>query len=138
VRTLADDLLEGAIDLHAHIHPQLRLEEPGRVLDHEWARAARSAEMRGFAMKSHLWPTMGQARILSELFPGTAALGTVTLNGNVGGLCPFTAESAVMLGARCIWMPPSRRPTISGSAPTPRASPPPSAPLLLGAAAPEG
>ncbi len=105
MRTLADDLLEGAIDLHAHIYPQLRLEEPGRVLDHEWARAARSAGMRGFAMKSHLWPTMGQARVLSELFPGTAALGTLTLNGNVGGLCPFTAESAVMLGARCIWMP---------------------------------
>jgi hypothetical protein len=61
VRTRADDLLEGAIDLHAHIHPQLLLNESGRVLDHEWAKAARDTGMRGFAMKSHLWPTMGQA-----------------------------------------------------------------------------
>ncbi len=105
MRTLADDLLEGSIDLHAHIHPQLRLEEPGRVLDHEWARAARDAGMRGFMMKSHLWPTMGQARLLNDLFPGVTALGAITLNNNVGGFCPFAAESAVKLGARCIWMP---------------------------------
>jgi len=105
MRTRADELLEGAIDLHAHIHPQLLLNESGRLLDHEWAEAARNAGMRGFAMKSHLWPTMGQARLLSEMFPGIAAIGTITLNSNVGGLCPFSAESAVKLGAGCIWMP---------------------------------
>ncbi|MEE9241384.1 MAG: DUF6282 family protein [bacterium] len=105
MRTAADELLEGAIDLHAHIFPQARLEEPGRVLDHEWARLARDAGMRGFAMKSHLWPTMAQARILSETFPGLAAIGTITLNNNVGGFCPFSAESAVKLGAKIIWMP---------------------------------
>ena len=105
MRTLADDLLEGSIDLHAHIYPQTSLGESGRLLDHEWARAARDAGMRGFAMKSHYWPTMGQARILSDTFPGLAALGTIVLNGHVGGFCPFTAESAIKLGVKIIWMP---------------------------------
>ncbi|MFP6891544.1 MAG: DUF6282 family protein [Nitrospinota bacterium] len=105
MRTLADDLLEGSIDLHAHIYPQTSLGESGRLLDHEWACAARDAGMRGFAMKSHYWPTIGQARILSETFPGLVALGTIVLNGHVGGFCPFTAESAIKLGVKIIWMP---------------------------------
>ncbi|HBK78676.1 MAG TPA: hypothetical protein DDZ83_03150 [Nitrospinae bacterium] len=105
MRTLADDLLEGSIDLHAHIYPQTSLGESGRLLDHEWAKAARDAGMRGFAMKSHYWPTIGQARILSETFPGLVALGTIVLNGHVGGFCPFTAESAIKLGVKIIWMP---------------------------------
>lgn len=105
MRTISDELLEGSVDLHAHVFPQVYLEEPGRVLDHEWAEAARRSGMRGFAMKSHLWPTMGQARILNSLYPGITALGAIVLNENVGGLSPFAAESAVRLGAKIIWMP---------------------------------
>jgi hypothetical protein len=105
VRTFSDDLLEGAIDLHAHIFPQVFVEEPGRVLDHEWAISARDCGMRGFAMKSHLWPTMAQARILNSVYSGITAFGGIVLNSNVGGLSPFAAESAVRLGANIIWMP---------------------------------
>ncbi len=105
MRTKADDLLEGAIDVHAHIFPQVFVEESGRVLDHEWAELARDAGMRGFVMKSHLWPTMAQARILNEVYPDVAAFGAIVLNANVGGLSPFAAESAVRLGAKVIWMP---------------------------------
>ncbi|MEE9274851.1 MAG: DUF6282 family protein [bacterium] len=105
MRTLADDLLEGSIDLHAHIFPQLTADEPGRVYDHEWAEAARDAGMRGFVLKSHLWPTMGQAIILNGVYPDVTALGAIVLNTNVGGLSPFAVESAVHLGVRMIWMP---------------------------------
>jgi predicted TIM-barrel fold metal-dependent hydrolase len=105
MRTLADDLLEGSIDLHAHIYPQTSLGESGRLLDHEWARAARDVGMRGFVMKSHYWPTIGQARILNETNPNLTALGSIVLNGHVGGFCPFTAESAIKLGVKIIWMP---------------------------------
>lgn len=105
MRKLADDLLEGAVDLHAHVFPQVFVDEPGRVLDHEWAEAARAAGMRAFAMKSHVWPTMAQARIINALYPGVTALGAIVLNVNVGGLSPFAAESAVRLGARIVWMP---------------------------------
>jgi len=38
--TIADDLLECSIDLHAHIFPQLFAGEFGRVLNHEWAKFA--------------------------------------------------------------------------------------------------
>lgn len=105
MRTLADDLLEGSIDLHAHIYPQTSLGESGRLLDHEWARMARDVGMRGFAMKSHYWPTMAQARILNETTPGLTALGCIVLNGHVGGFCPFTVESAIKLDVKIIWMP---------------------------------
>ncbi|MEE9256836.1 MAG: DUF6282 family protein [bacterium] len=105
MRTLADDLLEGSLDLHAHIYPQTSLGESGRLLDHEWARAAREAGMRGFAMKSHYWPTTGQARILNETYHDLTALGCIVLNGHLGGFSPFTAESAIKLGAQIIWMP---------------------------------
>ncbi|MBI3127378.1 MAG: hypothetical protein HYZ11_07220 [Candidatus Tectomicrobia bacterium] len=104
-KTQADELLEGAIDFHAHIYPQLTLEESGRVLDHEWAEVARQHGMRGFVMKSHLWPTVAQARVLSEVYPGVTAMGSIVLNTNVGGLSPFAAESAARLGAKVIWMP---------------------------------
>ena len=103
--TYADELLEGSIDLHAHIFPQLFVDEPGRVLDHEWTKSARDCGMRGFAMKSHLWPTMAQARILNSVYPGVTAFGSIVLNSNIGGLSPFAAESAVSLGAHIIWMP---------------------------------
>ena len=85
MRTLADDLLEGSIDLHAHIYPQTSLSESGRLLDHEWASTACNVGMRGFAMKSHYWPTIGQAQILSETFSELVALGAIVLNGHVGG-----------------------------------------------------
>ncbi|MDA1001722.1 MAG: DUF6282 family protein, partial [bacterium] len=105
MRTIADDLLEGSIDLHAHIFPQISEGEPGRVLDHEWAELARDCGMRGFAMKSHLWPTAGHAKILNSIYPEITALGAIVLNASVGGLSPFSVESAVRLGARIIWMP---------------------------------
>ncbi len=105
MRTPADDLLEGSMDLHAHIYPQTSLGESGRLLDHEWARMARDVGMRGFAMKSHYWPTMAQARTLNETFPGITALGGIVLNGHVGGFSPFTVESAIKLGVKIIWMP---------------------------------
>lgn len=105
MRTIADDLLEGSIDLHAHIFPQISEGEPGRVLDHEWAELARDCGMRGFVMKSHLWPTAGHAKILNCIYPEITALGAIVLNASVGGLSPFAAESAVRLGTRIIWMP---------------------------------
>ncbi|MED5580225.1 MAG: DUF6282 family protein [Nitrospinota bacterium] len=105
MRTEADELLEGSIDLHAHIFPQVFLEEPGRVRDHEWAELAMQAGMRGFVMKSHLWPTMAQASLINQVYKNFNAMGAIVLNSNVGGISPFAAESATRLGAKIIWMP---------------------------------
>ena len=105
VRTEADELLEGSIDLHAHIYPQVFIEEPGRVRDHEWAELAIQAGMRGFVMKSHLWPTMAQASLINQVYKDFNAIGSIVLNSNVGGISPFAAESATRLGAKVMWMP---------------------------------
>tara|TARA_Y100000588_G_C14264598_1_gene929238 strand:- start:1841 stop:2728 length:888 start_codon:yes stop_codon:yes gene_type:complete len=105
MRTEADELLEGSIDLHAHIFPQVFLEEPGRVRDHEWAELAIQSGMKGFVMKSHLWPTMAQASLINQVYKNFNAMGAIVLNSNVGGISPFAAESATRLGAKIIWMP---------------------------------
>ncbi len=105
MRTEADELLEGSIDLHAHIFPQVFLEEPGRVRDQEWAELAIQSGMKGFVMKSHLWPTMAQASLINQVYKNFNAMGAIVLNSNVGGISPFAAESATRLGAKIIWMP---------------------------------
>ena len=105
MRTEADELLEGSIDLHAHIFPQVFIEEPGRVRDHEWAELAIQSGMRGFVMKSHLWPTMAQASSINQVYQDFNAMGSIVLNSNVGGISPFAVESATRLGAKIIWMP---------------------------------
>lgn len=102
---IEDELMAGAIDLHAHGYPEVSLEFQGRMSDTEWARAARGMNMGGFLMKSHIWPTMERAQSLRTQFPGLLAFGSITLNPNVGGLNPWSVESAIRLGAKAVWLP---------------------------------
>jgi len=53
---IEDELLRGAIDLHAHSWPEFSLKMRGRMDDIEWARAAQAAGMRAYVMKSHVSP----------------------------------------------------------------------------------
>ncbi len=100
-----DELICGAIDLHAHGYPEVSLDFQGRVTDREWAEKARELGMGGFVIKSHVWPTMERAYSLRGDFPGLEIFGSLSLNPNVGGLSPWAVESAVQLGARVIWFP---------------------------------
>lgn len=102
---IEDELMAGAIDLHAHGYPEVSLEFQGRLSDTEWARAARDMNMGGFVMKSHIWPTMERAQSIRTQFPGLLAFGSITLNPNVGSLNPWSVESAIRLGAKALWLP---------------------------------
>ncbi|MDR0851732.1 MAG: DUF6282 family protein, partial [Clostridiales Family XIII bacterium] len=103
--TKADQLLVGAIDMHAHGYPQFSLNLPARVDDYEWAEAAADAGMAGFVIKSHMWPTMSSAYMINKLFDEITAYGSITLNDIVGGINPAYVEVAAESGAKVVFMP---------------------------------
>lgn len=100
-----DLLLEGAFDLHAHGSPEFTQAMPGRVTNVEWARLAREAGMRGFVIKSHIFPTAGTVNAIGPLFPELEIVSSITLNPPAGGLSPLSVELAIEAGARVVWMP---------------------------------
>jgi hypothetical protein len=53
-KLIEDELIAGAIDLHAHGYPEVTLKFRGRVTDHQRAKTARSLKMGGFVMISIL------------------------------------------------------------------------------------
>ena len=69
------------------------------------ARAAYEAEMKGFVLKSHDYPTAPLAYALSRMYPGLEVAGSVALNDGVGGLNPDAVRIAADLDARVVWMP---------------------------------
>jgi len=101
----ADDLLQGAIDMHFHGYPELSLDAPHRYTDEESARLMVKAGMRGFVLKSHFWPTVGSAYYLRQVVPDLEIFSSITLNSCVGGIKKWALEAAVKQGARVVWMP---------------------------------
>jgi len=103
--TQADQLLEGAIDLHCHGYPEISLDVKMRVEDLEAAQLAAEAKMKGFVLKSHMWPTVGRVYQLRNQIKGIEVWPSITLNSSVGGFSPWATESALKQGAKVIWMP---------------------------------
>ena len=103
--TREDKIIKGALDLHAHGSPEFSLAMPGRVSNVEWARLASETGMRGFVIKSHVWPTMGIASAVGSLFPDLEIYSSITLNPPAGGISSLSVELAVEAGARVVWMP---------------------------------
>jgi hypothetical protein len=87
-----DQLLQGAIDLHAHVYPEFSLRMRNRVEDIEWAELARTAGMRAIMMKSHVFPTAEKAQLIRKVVPGIEIFGGLSLNYSVGGLNPLAVE----------------------------------------------
>ena len=98
-----EGILRGSFDLHVHARPdpegRLRMD----ALD--TGRHAQEAEMAGFVLKSHYYPTAPVAEMLNRVYPGLRVAGSVTLNREVGGLNPDAVQAAADLGARIVWMP---------------------------------
>ena len=106
MRTLADDLLTNAIDMHCHCYPEFSLKSMKRMEDAEWINMAVQMGMRGAVLKSHFWPTMTNVYYLQKQIPETFKLfSSITLNVNCGGIVPWAAEAAAALGAKVVWMP---------------------------------
>ena len=102
---MADQILQGALDTHAHGYPEFTTRRRPRLSNLEWARAATAARMRGFVVKSHVWPTTQLVVTMRELAPELDIFGSITLNPPVGGLSPTAVEFAGQMDARVVWMP---------------------------------
>lgn len=105
MRMIADDLIQGAIDLHVHGYPEIAFDLQARMEDVEITRAAQDFGMRGFVLKSHLWPTVGRAYHLRKQFPAVQVFPSITLNLTTGGFSPYSVESAARQGAKVVFMP---------------------------------
>jgi len=101
------DLIAGAIDLHVHGQPDLSRAAVNRGSDASVAALARQYDIRGWVLKSHLWPTMDRAAALQELFDPEEfrVFGSITLNPQNGGVSPAVVEFAAAHGATVIFFP---------------------------------
>jgi len=100
-------LLEGAIDLHVHGYPDVGLAWPARMQDIDVVALASDVGMRGYVIKSHLWPTMDRAFHLNQRFDDEnfTVFGSITLNPIVGGLSAMAVEAAAAQGASVVFFP---------------------------------
>jgi hypothetical protein len=96
------NLLQGVIDLHVHVGPDVR---PRKVDALELARAARSAGMRGLVLKNHHTSTVQLAAVVRAVVPELAVYGGIALNEAVGGLNPAAVDAAFTMGGKIVWMP---------------------------------
>ena len=100
---VVEEILKGSYDLHVHAGPDPNQERRLDAL--ETARYAYEAEMGGFVLKSHEYPTASLTYALNRMYPGLSVAGSIVLNPAVGGLNPNAVEVAANLAARVVWMP---------------------------------
>ncbi len=106
-RTVYDELLLGAVDLHCHVDLEFSTSQFRKALpEWEWLPRAEAAGMRAVVLKSHLWPSVSLSPFISQLYSGTVDVETsITLNPMVGGIDPWAVEAAARMGARAVFMP---------------------------------
>jgi hypothetical protein len=100
--TQAWESIQGALDLHVHVAPDVIAR---RIDDLGLAREFLARGLKGFALKSHYFPTAERAAVVSHAVPGISAFGAISLNHSVGGLNPVAVELAGRSGAKIVWMP---------------------------------
>jgi hypothetical protein len=93
------------MDLHCHGYPEISFDVKMRVEDLEAAQLAAQAGMKGFVLKSHMWPTVGRVYQMRNQIKGVEVWPSIALNTSAGGFSPWILESALRQGAKLIWMP---------------------------------
>ena len=98
----ARDLVRGGYDLHVHSGPDV-IQRIAHDVD--IARQFKAHGLAGFVIKSHYAPTAGRAALARALVPEVNTIGSITLNGAVGGMNALAVEMAAREGARLVWFP---------------------------------
>jgi hypothetical protein len=105
-RHLADPMLAGAIDLHAHSDPDVY---PRQADAFDIAKLAKARGMRGVVLKNHFTETAGLAELVRKYAtPGFDVFGAVTLDLPTGGLNAQAVRYMVdVVGhrGRIVWFP---------------------------------
>lgn len=95
-------LLEGAIDTHIHVSPDLK----ERLFDgFEAAEQAKKFGMKAIVIKNHYVMSAYQARIISEVKKDIDVFGGITLNTFIGGFNPDAVDISIKFGSKVVWMP---------------------------------
>jgi hypothetical protein len=96
------DLVKGLYDMHIHPGP-----DPfARVADAiQIVQLARQAGMGGIVFKVYEFMTAQLATMLQHHYPGIDVIGSICLEGAVGGINPRAVEMAVRAGAKVLWLP---------------------------------
>lgn len=101
--------LVGAIDMHVHTNPDLRLRAYD---DFQLTEAGIHAGARGIVIKTHLGSTVERAylcnRYNERVYGGNndfTMFGSITLNHAVGGLNTTAVDAALKLGGKVVWLP---------------------------------
>ena len=71
----------------------------------ELAHQAKEMGMKAIVVKCHHLGTAPLVSLVNKMVPGFTLVGSLTLNGGVGGLSPEVVEVAAKAGAKVIWMP---------------------------------
>jgi hypothetical protein len=106
---MSDFVVPGAIDLHCHFH----LDDAGRrfgpphdgVPAQEVVRDAIASGHRAVVLKSHSFASPQLAYTLSQLFPAIKVFGGICTDHFSGGLNVAAVESALVMGAKIVWLP---------------------------------
>ena len=61
--------------------------------------------MKAVVTKCHLTSTVSAAQAANQIVPETTIIGSISLNGTVGGLSPRSVVAAIKSGARVVWLP---------------------------------
>jgi Family of unknown function (DUF6282) len=96
------ELMQGAVDTHVHSAPDL---VPRKLDDYDVARQARERGMAAVVLKNHFLSTALRAPLIEQQVPGIRLIGSVVLNGPMGGMNPWAVEAAGRGGAKVVWMP---------------------------------
>lgn len=97
-----DTILKDAIDIHIHVGPDY-MPRYGDAIT--LAEEARDAGMKAIVVKCHLTSTVGAAQAACQMVPEVKTVGSISLNGTVGGLSPRSVKAAVLSGAGAVWLP---------------------------------
>ena len=101
--------IPGAIDMHLHFGPAAIPAEYSYITHSvtalEAARQAADAGFRALVLKAKDSVTAGVAHVVEEVVEGIDVFGAVVLDYAVGGLNPSAVESALLLGAKVVWLP---------------------------------
>lgn len=94
--------MDGTFDMHIHAGPDLF----GRTGDDlDFAYAAKSIGMVGFAVKAALGSTVDRAYYVNKIVDDFCMVGGITLNYAVGGMNPAAVDACLRQGGRIVWGP---------------------------------
>ena len=102
-------LLQGAIDVHLHIDPDLSDTRSVDAATIERMKFARAQGLRGMVIKDHYETTAAVAYLIRKEIPGLEAFGGIVLNRNQGGInLAFVEYMATQMKGKpgmMVWMP---------------------------------